>query len=158
MATMALAKGYKSKRREEIGKLATSEILAGILVADHGRRIPFSEQDVYRFFAKLEAEHPSLAGRFRVRGVFPRLTSEPLRQALSFFEMAKILEIPMPNPVVQYFHARPSQLDSLRGDLRERGVLPAHESLLQRLGEEFFSSHVPRRGPGQPSTSAAVSR
>src|SRR5690348_13824774 len=99
---MVLSKSRKSQVEPKIGELSTSEILSGILLFAHEDGIRFSEQDVYRFFEQLERKHPVLEGRFRVRGAPPHQSSPPLRQALSFFAMGKILEVPQPNPVVQY--------------------------------------------------------
>ncbi len=138
------SKSRKSGAESRIGKLSTSEILSGVLLFADKSGIRFSEQDVYRFFRELERKHPALEGRFRVRGIPPYQSSPPLRQALSFFAMGKILEVPQPNPVVQYFHARSSQLESLRRNLEARRVLPSETALLQSLAGQFRQSLVPR--------------
>jgi len=130
-----------------LAELSTSELLEGILLflGDEG----FSEQDVYRFFSTLETENEALAGRFRVKGVPPHQSSEPLRKTLSFFAMGKILEMPQPNPVVQYYRARSSQLQSLRKNLCVRQVLPAQKTLLQSLADEFHRSLPSQPGARQ---------
>ena len=56
----------------ELNDLSISEILEGILVfLDENRdeNPSFSDQDIYRFFGKLEAEEPALSGRFEVKGL-----------------------------------------------------------------------------------------
>ncbi len=140
----AFSKSRKSSVESRIGKLSTSEILSGVLLFADDLGIRFSEQDVYRFFRNLERKHPALEGRFRVRGTPPHQSSPPLRQALSFFAMGKILEVPQPNPVVQYFHARSSQLGSLQRNLEARRVLPSQAPLLQDLAQEFRQSLASR--------------
>lgn len=134
MKATALAKTGKAKRATDIGNLSTAEILSGILMLVDA---PFPEQAIYRFFAELENKNNQLAGRFKVRGAPGNQSSVPLRQALSFMEMGKVLELPQPNPVTQYYRARPSQVDTLRTNLTRRGVLPRNEALLAKLAEDF---------------------
>lgn len=154
MRTMALAKSRESKNgNPELQSLSTAEILAGILLFVGDKR--FSEQAIYRLFAQLEERDAPLAGRFRVRGSPGRQSSEPLRQALSFFEMGKVLELAPPNPVDQYYRARRTQLQALRTNLQKRRVLPAHEALLKNLAEEFKGSlNASRVVPDKSQTSA----
>jgi hypothetical protein len=137
MKATALAKTGKAKTSPNVGKLSTAEILSGILLFVDD---PFPEQAVYRFFAELEANNKGLAGRFQVRGAPGNQSSEPLRQALSFLEMGKVLELPQPNPVDQYYRIRRSQIDSLRANLKGRGVLPRSEALLNQLAKVFRQS------------------
>jgi hypothetical protein len=116
-------------------KLTISEILGGLLL--YGGKEKFPEQALYRFFQKVGDTDPELAERFQVSEGQGRLKSTPLRRALSFFEMGKILELPMPNPVDQYYRARQSQRESLKRDLTRRGIIPSNERLFEDLAEEF---------------------
>src|ERR1700687_5648929 len=127
----------KNKRGNEVSALSAAEILSAILLFGG---VPFPEQAIYRFFSKLESSVPELAGRFRVMGPLGHQRSEPVRQALSFLEMGKLVVVPSPNPVDQFYRPRSSQLSSLRATLEHRGVLPKYEPLLKELAQSFKES------------------
>src|SRR3989344_4418813 len=110
-----------------LSKLATSEILTGTFLYVGDNR--FSEQNIYSFFKQLESESPELSGRFGVFGSGHNLQSYPLRQALSFLEIGKVLELPPPEPVIQFYKISVIGKDSIRKNLEERGVLPFYEPL-----------------------------
>jgi hypothetical protein len=70
--------------------------------------------------------------------VYPiTIRSDPVRRVINYLEMGKIVEVAMPNPVDQHFRPRKSQLESVRHELEQRGVLPANEEALKELASEF---------------------
>lgn len=119
-----------------VDELSLSELVTGILFYTGARKFP--EQALLGFFNELQRTHPSNARRFGVRGAPGNFRSEPLRRTLSFLEMYKILEIPPPNPVDQFYRVRPGMLDALQEELRSRDVLPKYGEALEKLAKEFL--------------------
>jgi hypothetical protein len=120
---------------DDLKDLSSTEILTGILLFAGKQKFP--EQALYEFFREVSSEDPELAKRFRVAGLGRGLRSEPLRRILDHLEMGKIIEVPLPNPVDQFYAVRASQADSLKKHLKDRGVLPTHEDKLKELGARF---------------------
>jgi len=118
--------------------LSLGDLFNGILLFMGNRK--FTEQQVYKFFYDLASDDSSLASRLRFKGAPENLQSEPLRRILCFREMGKLLEVAMPNPVMQPYHPRSSQLDSLRRDMENTHVLPKYETLLKELANKFLDS------------------
>jgi len=118
-----------------LDELSTTELISGLLIQLGAQK--FSEQSLYRFLRKLESDFPTLADRLRILGPEERLRSDPVRRVLNYLEMGKVLEVAMPNPVDQFFRPRATQLESVRHQLVERGVLPAHEETFKELAGEF---------------------
>ena len=123
------------KTLTDLNELSTTELISGLLI--HLGAQKFSEQSLYRFLRKLESDIPTLGDRLKILGPDERLRSDPVRRVLNYLEMGKILEVAMPNPVDQFFRARAAQLESVRHQLEQRGVLPAHEETLKELAAEF---------------------
>ncbi|MBI4663624.1 MAG: hypothetical protein HY735_32890 [Verrucomicrobia bacterium] len=123
------------KTLPNIEGLTSTELISGLLLYIGSRK--FSEQSLYRFLRTLETESPSLRERLRIAGPDDRLRSEPVRRIINYLEMGKILEVAMPNPVDQFFRPRSSQLESVRRQLTQRGVLPIHEEVFKELASGF---------------------
>jgi hypothetical protein len=116
--------------------LSSVEILTGLLV--YARELKFPEQALYKLFREISQHEPNLSRRFRVVGNgIGQLRSEPLRRILDHLEMGKIIEVPQPNPVDQFYTLRNSQSKAVEEDLKERGVIPAYEKPLRALSERF---------------------
>lgn len=126
-----------------LDELSSTELLAGFVLFTKAEKFP--EQAVYSLCKGLEDTHPSLASRFRLKGSPGRLRSEPLKRILNFLEMGKILEVPQPNPVDQYYKPRKSQLDSLKNELESRGVLPRFEQIFTQLASKLAEPLPARR-------------
>jgi len=118
-----------------LGELSTTELISGLLVQLGAQK--FSEQSLYGFLRNLEAEAPDFGDRLRILGPVGDLRSDPIRRVLRYLEMGKILEVAMPNPVDQHFRPRAKQLESVRRQLTQRGVLPTHEETFKELASEF---------------------
>lgn len=116
--------------------LSSVEILTGVLV--YAGELKFPEQALYKLFGEISEHDPNLSRRFRVVGNgIGQLRSEPLRRILDHLEMGKIIEVPQPNPVDQFYTLRNSQSRAVAQDLKERGVIPAYETPLRALSERF---------------------
>jgi hypothetical protein len=121
-----------------LDELSSTELLAGVvLYTGQNTEQKFPEQAVYALFKALAEQNPALASRFRLKGSPGRWRSEPLKRILNFLEMGKILEVPQPNPVDQYYKPRKSQMDSLKNELEFRGVLPRFEPIFAELSSRL---------------------
>jgi hypothetical protein len=122
----------------EFDELSLGDLLNGIILFITDQK--FSEQQLYKFFYSLSREDTSLANRLRFKGIPGNLQSEPLRRILSFREMSKLLELPMPNPVDQVYRPRTSQIGSLKEDMNDTKVLPKFEPLFKKIAGKFLAS------------------
>ena len=138
------------EERQEVAQIPVTDIVLGLIV--YLRNQPFAEQQIYRLFKDLSDEDPGLADRVRVYGPPGSLRSETLRQTLSFLEMGKILELPQPNPVGQFYRARTSQIPAVQKNLEQDDVLPRHAKLFESLAERLKSSAAARHPTGNVST------
>lgn len=118
-----------------LDELSATELINGILLFLEDRKFP--EQALYEFFSDIGSSDPELRRRFRVTGPYRHRRSVPLRRILDFLEIGKTIELPLPNPVDQFYRLRPVQRDAVQDDLRRRGVLPDHESELKNLAKRF---------------------
>lgn len=121
---------------ERLKQLSTTEILTGTMLFLK-ERTKFPEQAVYKLFREIGENDEELNRRFRVFGAEDDLRSQPLRQILDHMEIGKILDLPPPNPVQQFYSLRTIQKDAVAEDLKERSVLPDHEQELKALSERF---------------------
>jgi hypothetical protein len=121
-----------------VDDISTTDLISGLLLRFGPKK--FSEQSLYRFLRNLASSSSLLNERLRIVGPDDHLASEPVRRIISFLEMGKILEVAMPNPVDQYFRPRASQLESLRSQLSEEGILEKHDNLFRELAAEFEAS------------------
>jgi hypothetical protein len=119
-------------------QLSTYEVLAGLLVS--AGRCEFAEQQLLRFFHRLQSGNPAAAARFRVTGTSGRYESPPIRRALIIFKVGKLIELPPPNPVDQFYRPRESLFSAIRKDLADRGILPRYADPLQQLAKSFLKS------------------
>jgi hypothetical protein len=132
---------------DRLKELSSTEIMTGVLVFLRDKKFP--EQALYELFKEIGSDE-DLGPRFRVIGPPGHLRSEPLRRILDHMEIGKILEVPLPNPVDQFYRLRLAQSKAVEEDLRDRGVLPDHEGELKHLAHRF--SEIIDRTTQQPKT------
>lgn len=135
----------KGSALERLKGLSSTEIMTGVLVFLRDKKFP--EQALYELFKEIGADE-DLGPRFRVIGPPGHLRSEPLRRILDHMEIGKILEVPLPNPVDQFYRLRLAQSNAVEEDLRDRGVLPDHAGELRQLAQRF--SEIIDRTTQQP--------
>lgn len=124
--------------RQEIAQVPITDLMLGIIISLRNQSI--GEQQIYRLFKELSDEAPDLADRVCVYGPPGGLYSEPLSQTLSFLKMGKLLELPQPNPVDQFYRVRVSQIPQIQKNLEQDDVLPKHQKLLESLAERLRST------------------
>jgi hypothetical protein len=118
--------------------LSLGDLLNGLILYNPDQK--FSEQQINMFFFDLSKQDPGLKKRLHFKGSMTSLYSESIRRILSFREMGKLLEIPPPNPVQQFYRPRKAQLESLKVDLERRCLLPTYETTLKEIAKEFKAS------------------
>ncbi len=120
---------------EPLDDLSLFELVEGILLFLGPMKFP--EQGLLQFFRDLQVRYPALRRRLGIVGEPGDYRSTSLRSTLSFMEMYKVLELPPPNPVDQYYRIRPGLVEAVRRDLRSSGALPKHHDFLNDLASEF---------------------